>query len=162
MNFPYYSHLILLKVYQNQADSLWIKETLIIEVIFKTSTVRGGQPPIWGQYPNPAFFLELSQAKTSFFIHKCLVYEYLLFNKICIQLMFKGYLFLPKFTMCPYYICSLRKANKCRSIQVSADRQYIIVANTIFPTNPTNPSHPFLKKNLIPAYKTNFGNFPLK
>ena len=69
MNFPYYSHLILLKVYQNQADSLWIKETLIIEVIFKTSTVRGGQPPIWGQYPNPAFFLELSQAKTSFFIH---------------------------------------------------------------------------------------------
>ena len=25
---------------------------------------------------------------------------------------------------------------------------------------PTNPSHPFLKKNLIPAYKTNFGNFP--
>ena len=36
INFPYYSHLILLKVYQNQTGSLWIKETLIVEVIFKT------------------------------------------------------------------------------------------------------------------------------
>ena len=41
MNFPYYSHLILLKVYQNQADSLWIKETLIIEVILR--------PPQFGE-----------------------------------------------------------------------------------------------------------------